>query len=372
MEGNSKDLTIIFPIKDRAPFTVRFLSYADTIRFPYKIFIADGGEDKTIQKYLLDKNHFQNIDYEYVRYPYDSTYAEYYSKMADSLLKIQTPFVAMADNDDFCMVEGLRKSVEFLKDNPDYAVCRGAIGGFTVDSTDKNGKYAAVIGKLNVVSKNHYYNGSNEHESAAERVKCHFHRYGSTCYDVHRTEQLRKYYSILRNLDPKNIYLAELVTSFLAVAEGKAKRFPYPYYMRQCNTPETCNRSESQKYDFFDRMLLPSWSNDFTGFAGAIAHAIADKDKIAAEDALSLVKGSYKKYVSCNIIWSLTRDRKISRAKQLFRKIEFKLRSMAQINIIDRLKKDCGRDIDLMYRYFNEEAPPSLFDFIKADIGNKQ
>ena len=369
MEGNPKDLTIIFPIKDRAPFTVRFLSYADKIRFPYKIFIADGGEDKTIQKYLLDKNHFHNIDYEYVRYPYDSTYTEYYSKMADSLLKIQTPFVAMADNDDFCMVEGLRKSVEFLKDNPDYAVCRGAIGGFTVDSTDKNGKYAAVIGKLNMVSKNLYYNGSNEHESAAERVKCHFSRYGSTCYDVHRTEQLGKYYSILRNLDPKNIYLAELVTSFLAVAEGKAKRFPYPYYMRQCNTPETCNRSESQKYDFFDRMLLPSWSDDFTGFAGAVASAVAEKDNIPIEDALYLVKGSYKKYVSYNIVWSLTRDQKISQAEQLFQKIGRKLRSIFQINIIDRFRKDPGRDIEPIYRYFNDELPSSLSDYIKADSG---
>ena len=41
------ELTILLTLKDRAPFTFRWMSYANSIRFPFKVLIADGGADET-------------------------------------------------------------------------------------------------------------------------------------------------------------------------------------------------------------------------------------------------------------------------------------------------------------------------------------
>ena len=108
------ELTILLTLKDRPLFTFRWMAYANSIRFPFKVLIADGGKDETVPKVLSDKTNFPNVNYEYIRYPYDVTYAEYYSKVVDALSHVKTPFAVMADNDDFFIVEGLRLAVEFL------------------------------------------------------------------------------------------------------------------------------------------------------------------------------------------------------------------------------------------------------------------
>ena len=59
------------------------------------------------------------LDVEYVRYPFDSSYADYYAKLADALSRVTTPFVVMADNDDLFIPDGLTRAVEFLRAHPD-------------------------------------------------------------------------------------------------------------------------------------------------------------------------------------------------------------------------------------------------------------
>src|SRR5688572_7356273 len=118
-------LTVLLPVKDRAPFTIRWLSYANEIRFPFKVLIADGSSDDSTGRVLGFKAHFPNVDYEYVRYPHDDTYSRYYAKMAEAAARVTTPFVAIGDNDDFFVVNGLRESVRFLADHLGYATCGG-------------------------------------------------------------------------------------------------------------------------------------------------------------------------------------------------------------------------------------------------------
>src|SRR5438132_11961673 len=131
------ELTILLTLKDRPLFTFRWMAYANSIRFPFKVLIADGGKDETVPKVLSDKTNFPNVNYEYVRYPYDQTYAEYYSKVVDALSRIETPFVALADNDDCFIGEGLKLAVEFLRVHPDYSACVGHVGVCWVTYSDR-------------------------------------------------------------------------------------------------------------------------------------------------------------------------------------------------------------------------------------------
>src|SRR5438132_8502638 len=132
-----RDLTVLLPLKGRPEFTLRWMKYADSVRFPFRVLIADGGEDDTGRKVLSNKANFPNVDYEYLRHPYDQTYAEYYSKVVDALSRIETPFVALADNDDCFIGEGLKLAVEFLRVHPDYSACVGHVGVCWVTYSDR-------------------------------------------------------------------------------------------------------------------------------------------------------------------------------------------------------------------------------------------
>ncbi|MBL4861427.1 MAG: hypothetical protein JKY09_00205, partial [Crocinitomicaceae bacterium] len=66
------------------------MNYANKCCFPYKIIIADGGLENEFVDVLTPEN-YPNLDFEYLRYPYDQTYTHYFSKLVDAISKSQTP-----------------------------------------------------------------------------------------------------------------------------------------------------------------------------------------------------------------------------------------------------------------------------------------
>jgi glycosyltransferase domain-containing protein len=125
------DLTILLAVKDRVAFTERWLAYAASVHLPHKIMIADGGSDPATS-HAAEASRAAGLDVDYVRYPFDASYADYYAKLADALARVTTPFAVMADNDDMFIPDGLARAVEFLNANPSYVACGGQCAVFWV------------------------------------------------------------------------------------------------------------------------------------------------------------------------------------------------------------------------------------------------
>ena len=305
------ELTILLTLKDRAPFTFRWMSYINSINFPFKVLIADGGADETVPKVLSNKANFPNVTYEYVRYPYDQTYAEYYSKVVDALSRIKTPFVALADNDDCFIGEGLKLAAEFLRVHPDYSACGGHVGVFWVTSSDKfvpynyNGAYGNKV-----ELKWRCRPPSLIQETAAERTLNQFaHYFDASYYDVQRTEELKSRFDTLRALNIKDIFLAEYLLAILTGVAGKVQRIGRLYLVRQWNSPDSSGGTHQEKYgDALGRMFAESWSDDFTKFVNVVAAALVEKDGISIEDARDHVKKCYKTFVAPAIIECLVAE----------------------------------------------------------------
>lgn len=314
------DYTILLILKDRVEFTKRWLAYMSFIKFPFKIYIADGSVDNSTKDYIGGNSSFKDLDIEYVRYPYDKTYPIYYKKVADALARIKTKYVSLIDNDDFCIVEGIIKSIVFLEKNPDYSSCRGEMSAIAV--CDKENKY--LYGKIGEMACRGYYNISLDDEKSSDRITKHLEKYGPTFHDLHRTEHLRMCFEKLKDIAPENIYLADCLTSCMTVASGKIKRFPCLFYIKQGNSPGTCNYAESIKYDLFERMLLESWSHDFCKTAEAVAKIISQQDGITIEEAIAIFNNGYKQWVGPNIIWSVNRKR-IPAKKNIFQKLALRI-----------------------------------------------
>ena len=82
--------SILMPLKDRVSYTRRIMNKWNSEGFPYEIIIADGGQDLYIQEELSDKSNFENLNYTYIKYPFDMDLNNFYAKMADAVMKIKT------------------------------------------------------------------------------------------------------------------------------------------------------------------------------------------------------------------------------------------------------------------------------------------
>ncbi|MBU2510501.1 TIGR00180 family glycosyltransferase [bacterium] len=324
----SHSVTIVLPIKDRIPFTMRWLDYARLCMFSGKILIADGGKKNTLAEELR-KEKYKNLDIEYLRYPYDETLGCYFKKMSDVLQLVETPYALMADDDDFFLFDGIIDSVDFLNHNPDYVTCRGGLGIVTVAQPVNSDN---VYG--NAVFSNIRHDNSIEQESAHERLQNQCMTYSLTCYDVHRTEVIQNSYSALYQLDFKDIFLSELLTSYLTVVSGKIKRISGLYLLRQSNPPQSSATAANQRADYFDRLLLDSWSTDINGMIERIANLVCEIDKIDFEMAIDLVRSSYKYKMKATLKKFLLQEDRVN--ETFFRKAASYVQSM---NDSSRLKK---------------------------------
>src|SRR5207245_9774753 len=139
---------------------------------------------------VLSRNaNFPTVGYEYLRYPYAQTSVEYYSKVVDALSRIETPFVAMADNDDLFVIDGLKLSPEFLCAHPDYSACGGQFGYFWITPSEEYGNQSVLYGKQ-IDSKWQWKQQSIIEETAAQRIQKQCSSYFYTQYDVHTLEEL--------------------------------------------------------------------------------------------------------------------------------------------------------------------------------------
>ena len=144
MQGN--DLTVVLTLKDRSSFTYRWMRWMEDQRFPYKILIADGGSDKEIERHLGNRRNYPNLDYDYIRYPYDSNAEMFVSKVADVASRVTTKFVMAADNDDLIRTsEAFFDSVEEL--GRKLVKVRGANAN-AMNAVETLGELTAVAGQL--------------------------------------------------------------------------------------------------------------------------------------------------------------------------------------------------------------------------------
>ncbi len=131
----SPRLTIVMPLRGRNLFTLRFLYYANQLQMPYRFLIADGLVHPKLAEVLENsRRHFSDLDIEYVRYPDDREFADFFNKMADALGRVTTPYAMIGDNDDFIMPAGVERAIDFLESNPDFVGYSGRILGFSAYS----------------------------------------------------------------------------------------------------------------------------------------------------------------------------------------------------------------------------------------------
>lgn len=277
-------LTIILPLKGRHLFSLRFLWHANKARLPYRFLIADGEVHPDLAN-LLDNSQktFPNLDLEYIRYPDDLDFKHYYAKMADVLQRVRTPYVKIADNDDFLASAGLEYCVNFLEAHPDYVCCSGRIGGFSLRASSRYSS-ELVIGALNKLA---YCYGPHDRAidlnsaSATERVIAGL-RNTWNFYAVFRTPVSALMWKEARELDLTNTQLHERFMAMRTLTLGKARCDSSVFsYWRQYWTSLQLHWTSSQsevRRDFVYYLLRSHFTEDVGNILDRISRLLAELD----------------------------------------------------------------------------------------------
>lgn len=331
---SSAHLTILLPLRDRVPFTLRWLSYAMTAPLPYRIMIADGGADPTVAAAVAETQS-HGLDVEYLRYPYDSDYAAYYAKLADALSRVSTPFVVMADNDDFFIPKGLARAVEFLLAHAEFVACGGQCAMFWLGDGAETGTDAIYGDRIQWKCSSQI--STDVADSAKARLLGRCLGANDVFYAVHRTGLLRSHFEAVRDCNPRDLFLMEQLVMFLTAIAGKTSQLDTLYIARQQDSPGSSGGSHQEKFGgWYDRMLLPTWSDDFSRFVARSAAALAGADGLPEEEARRIVVQSYKLSVAPSLLADLVEEPTVSWSMPTVLQVVRRLVSLPRTSLLRR------------------------------------
>src|SRR3989344_6198697 len=286
----NSDLTIVLLLKDQTNFTWRWFKYQNENHLPFKIIVADGGKDESVERILKDKSKYPNVNYEYIRYPHDKNIATFFKKVLDALSRVQTKYVVLASNDDFYIENALKKAVEFLNENTDYIVSRGDIYDFRVKQQNRKGEEEDIYGKMvNVV--NLYTNASNTGATAIERIRIFSEFSNSLWHDVCRTDKLKDGYQLLVDSGIVDLDLSDRLINYYLATQGKIHREKYLHMLHQSHQAGLGHILARR--DTFEWILTESWPKDVSKIFDITAQKIAEIDGVEKETARHKVMQYY-------------------------------------------------------------------------------
>lgn len=232
---NANRLTIILPLKDKPEFTRRWMRFMDDQSCPYQILIADGGADHGIEAELRESGNYPNLNYEYIRYPFDSEFKYFFKKLCNVCSKVDTDYILFADNDDFYDINYFNKYISFLDQRKDYVGIRGKTALFWINSDEEiklnspKGDGYDAIGLSGESIEDSTYVGRIEKFLSEIEFLDHFMNW----YSINRTKDVRDALMLLdkyENIDP---FIYEFMFFILLLKQGKFKVDEHYSYFRQ-------------------------------------------------------------------------------------------------------------------------------------------
>jgi glycosyltransferase domain-containing protein len=291
-------LTIVLPLRGRHLFTFRFLWHANKCRLPYHFLIADGKVNEAVACRLENsRKDFPELDIEYVRYPDDINYSRFFTKMADVMQRVRTPYAMLADNDDFLGLDGIEGSLDFLDQNPNYICARGHALNFSVRTPSF--AYGRICGKFN-----RFYMHKEDKTVTASTVTERL-RQGGLCHAVYnavyRTAAPIRIWREIAEMDLTDLMLYEDFFALRTLTLGKihTHRDTISYYSQAATSI-----THEPLRDWASHLLRSRFTSDVHALIKRIACAAAETDHVdvgsIAENVRTTLEHYYGNFLSTN------------------------------------------------------------------------
>ncbi len=216
------NITIIIPTRNRFDELKRLIFYYKDQKFTGNIFLVDSSQIKVFKKTKNFLKNFKNKKIKHFRYigrPFECT------KFVTN--KIKTKYVCWSGDDDFYIVDGIKKSIKILEKNREIDALNGL--SIVTKFTKKN--------SLNYIRYSIYDNFKSSNSESINRLIKILNNYKVPIFSIFRKKnfiQVMKYVPSRSNrkLCPTRIIHDEYLESFLIAYFNKIYYFNFPFLIR--------------------------------------------------------------------------------------------------------------------------------------------
>lgn len=278
------DITILLTIYNRPYYTLRWIKYFISNNCPYKLYICDGGSDNELtNKIQTLTNQFNNIVYK--KFQYYENFEKFHEKFLQASIEITTKYTFLCEDDDFIIFSNLKKLQDILDDNQEYSCA----GGINIELEQVNPLFSWKYYVFNTES-----NAAISYEESTSELRCiqSVKKTNSNYNCLHKTENLRKIFKYLNELNPYNLWITELIFILMSAYFGKIKRVSFLTYVKMANIDVSSSYSYFKSLDVFSFMTSKNFAKenyDITQFLNKDDQRI-DKENLSKEININISK----------------------------------------------------------------------------------
>jgi glycosyltransferase domain-containing protein len=284
-------LTLIIATKNKPDVLRAVLKYYSSVKFPYKILIADDTNIKRYKKYNIDSVAKSNdLKIEYLNLQTNNMF----KSIVRLLERVGTPYVLNSGDDDFFSLKTINKIIYFLESDKDFV----SAGGISVKLNafwDTNYKKWRVVNKLNGTTDN------SISDNLVLRLINYARRLKVTTYNITRTRPLLRAYKLAENHNLFDTpFATELFQNSLLLAGGKNRTFLsfYHYWFAPINRRKinALKTNKGDKNHSFSDLVSLKTTNSSISFLNLLSSEFNKKfnlDKIIANNLARSVWLSY-------------------------------------------------------------------------------
>jgi len=274
---NNQVTIITTPHSDeRLPYLKRFLNYYKQTDFPPKIFIADSSPSTIKSSSIL-----KCIDSDHVTYKKFPHNTKWRSKLYSSLKLITTRYVLICEEDNFIVLNGIKKASEQLDVNDDIVAVYGYLIGFI---SEQNNNHIIHYLPMQPVLK----------DSISERIKYYVSEFPSAVISaLYRTKHLKHIWK-LANSHTDDFEFGELLPAFLTPIYGKIAPISSLFWVREI-FPDSLGQS-IDTYRLINIVADGSYQHRYKKFKDCMVNEICGNSNLDIKQAEDLVNTSFEHY----------------------------------------------------------------------------
>ncbi|MDP3541423.1 MAG: TIGR00180 family glycosyltransferase [Elusimicrobiota bacterium] len=276
-------LTVILPVRGRLDYTLRWLRWLEASGLPCRVIVADGSEaaDAAAAARAVAAGAAKGLPWAH-RIP-DQARAGILARVTDAAAAVETPYAALAANDDFPLAAGLAACAAALDARPDAAACGGPAMAIALPADEP-------VWSKRASARPPAARAAFSAGTALSRVEDILDTYDPLWYDVQRTGVMRDAFVRIERSGLRDLNLSELLHAAAVAAAGPVLRASVPHLARQEDAASSASAEIAGRGDLLSEILSDGWGAQFEAFIAAAADAAGDPQ------ARPRVRAAYARY----------------------------------------------------------------------------
>ncbi len=276
-------VSIIIITHNRLNYLGRILDYYRDSENDFQIIVADSSSEENKIKNKEIISSFLDLNILYLNHYSENITPR--QQVAEASSHVESKYCLLCNDDDFITPDGIRQSLDFLENNPDFTVAHGYYASFYL-KTKKNGR------KQFCLAPAPSFESITFPEPQLRLIK-HLSEYSMvTGFGVYRADFFKMIFGEMLKFTNDERF-GELLPSMLALIYGKMKRLDLLYAVREIGFNTASVRNKTIR----DFIKEGSYDGKYNNFKNCLAIHLSKNSQLNTEESKKIIDEAMSDYL---------------------------------------------------------------------------